>query len=749
MANIVYKFVASDADSVKKAFDDIGNAAKRSARQTEQSAKRGSRSQRKAVGDQERAARRLADTEARQQHKVHRIARRNQLRRARANRRAREREARETKRALNKKAQMERRAQDRMARDRRRQQIAQMRAEDRLRNQRRSRRMAIGRGVVGMGARVVGGAALATGAVAGQAVREAMSLQSQVAKLAVQMRGAGQQLRDPTRLRQQMQDAAAATPGMKAADIAGGVSQFVTATGEGKLGVQMAETFATVAQAADADIRDIASAAAQLFDKFDVKSVDQMSEALAKWVFQGKKGAFELNDMASQANRLAAAAKRWGGMNNARGAAVMGGLAQMARGSTGSPEMAATAIENMFTQLTTKSKQIKKEYGVNVYDSQGRAKDITKLLPSLISAVERKSGKAGLPAAMAKLFGARGIKAVSPLQTAFMEAGGGAKGAAAMEAVLKDAIEATGDYSEVQRDAATMQTMAGAKLTASWEKIKSTLGDRLVPVVEDVVTGLSKVMDDEGLWTDVSLAIEVLGENAKFAAEVLGMFKRKGPRDPYKEIQKANKEEERARRSGERWVKRARAGDQSPAVLAGLERRSAAINAAVAKRRSAEKLIQTQQKQDASELTLDSKEALIEKLFKSNVASGDFATESAARSHAQLVADKATESPLAMRTDMRGIDLPLIGNVPLTAAGNLSEDQKRSVSNYMDNMAFSQASAQFDGGGEGAAGAKGAAGAGLEESANRGGAQLEASARKAGAMLEAAASRAGGPSIAP
>jgi len=87
--------------------------------------------------------------------------------------------------------------------------------------------------------------------------------------------------------------------------------------------------------------------------------------------------------------------------------------------------------------------------------------------------------------------------------------------------------------------------------------------------------------------------------------------------------------------------------------------------------------------------------------------------------------------------------------VPLTAAGNLSEDQKRSVSNYMDNMAFSQASAQFDGGGEGAAGAKGAAGAGLEESANRGGAQLEASARKAGAMLEAAASRAGGPSIAP
>lgn len=369
-------------------------------------------------------------------------------------------------------------------------------------------------GTAGM---VAGGAAAAG---LGLIARDRNALQEQANRIAISGRGAGQQAIDPSVLRREFEKSAIAVPGTKASDVARGVGAFVSKTGDLNTARKFSKTFAVTSAASGADLEDVANASAALREKFGITEEKDLQSALAALTFQGKAGSFEIKDAAGLYDKLTAAGQRFGMDKGVEGVRTLGGLTQLARSSTGSSEQAAFAVEAMLRQLVSKSGDIKDEFGVDVFTdkSQTKARDIQSLVVDVIS-----GAKGNLPA-LQKVFGEEGIRGVSPMISEFnraaqaagknaTEAQRMAAGQAAVRAMFDRTINAAGDWSEVQKDAAQASQDASAKLTAAWEMTAARLGEALVPAVEGMAVLL------EGIEGPVSYLGDMLLGASESASE--------------------------------------------------------------------------------------------------------------------------------------------------------------------------------------------------------------------------------------
>lgn len=375
----------------------------------------------------------------------------------------------------------------------------------------------------GFGGQVKGaviGGVLAAGAlgvgIAGAAGRDALRLREVSNRLSISARGAGEEAVDPKALQAEFQRTAINTPGQTAAGVAEAVQAFVTKTGRLDVARSQQGVFATVASATGGNIEDIGNAAADLFQKFDITKMEDMADAMAALTFQGKNGAFELKDAASQFGKLSAAASAFGLEKGSKGVKTLGGLTQIARSSTGSPEQAATAVEALFRQFITKSADIKKLTGTDVFTdkSHTKARDIQTLL------METIAGAKGDQTKLQSIFGDEGARGIKPLIATFNDAQSAAKaggvkdeagqvaaGLAALKKALSDAIDAPGDYAELQRDAAQAQQDSSAKMTAAWEKVTASVGDVLIPVFTSLA---DKIADSPEALAAFTGTIEIL-----------------------------------------------------------------------------------------------------------------------------------------------------------------------------------------------------------------------------------------------
>jgi len=378
------------------------------------------------------------------------------------------------------------------------------------------------------------------------AARSVADLQEAANRTSISARGAGEDFTDPAALISDVQKAALGAPGQKAADIMSAIQGFVSLTGELKTGRASAGTFATVASATGADVGDVSQAAASIFNQFGLKSKEEMQDVMASLTFQGKKGAFEVKDMAAQFQRLAAAGASFG-LTGVQGVKTIGGLAQIARTGTGSAAQTTTAIENIFSNMIGKSALLKQQ-GVNVYDKKGRTRDVGDILIESIV----KSGKNNFEKksqVLQQVFGDQGIRGVRPLlakyQTAYQEAQkSGATEAEAAAAGLKklrqtldDAINAPGAWAEVQRDAAQAGTDANAQTTKAFEAVQASLTRTVTPAVAAfavALEGVVKYLTDKGLLkgpeddVDVKRNRQTVEQMQAASAEILA----KGPMTP-------------------------------------------------------------------------------------------------------------------------------------------------------------------------------------------------------------------------
>jgi TP901 family phage tail tape measure protein len=544
MPSISYEFVASGHDAVRRAYLSIAEA-------EEKAAAVGARAARSSVAQPSRAkeqvdawkraldngARRAAQNQVRDYERTEaaklRVAERARQQEARAAEKARQQEIR----AADKHAQAVERAKLqsglRASREAARQQERLDREQARLarRHAQDNQGGSQGSGVLGLaGVTALAGGIATYGiravdkvwGIAKSAADESIRLQETASRISINARGAGEEFVDPKMLRKEFEDAAAATPGQKAQDIAEAVQEFVSLTGELGTARRSEKTFATVASATGATVGDVSQAAASIYNQFGIKGEREMQDVLASLSFQGKRGAFEMRDIASQFQRLAAAGASFG-LSGTKGVKTIGGLAQIARTGTGSAEQTTTALENIFSNLIAKSAILKRE-GVNVYDKKGRTRDVAEVLIESIAKAGKNNFEKKGPV-LQQVFGDQGIRGVRPLlakyQTEYQkaqkngatEAQAMAAGLAMLRRTIDDSINAPGAWAEVQKDAARAQQDSSAQLTAAWEKMKAAAGDSLAPALID----LAKVGAD--LAPEMVPAIKGIGKLATVAAE--------------------------------------------------------------------------------------------------------------------------------------------------------------------------------------------------------------------------------------
>ena len=112
--------------------------------------------------------------------------------------------------------------------------------------------------------------------------------------------------------------------------------------------------------------------------------------------------------------KLASAANAFDIGKGPEAVAKLGGLVQIARTGTRSPQQAGTAVENIFTGLTGHQKQLKAA-GVDLYDKKGGKRDVDEVLTGGTIAKVGGSDMGAKSAGLLKIFGKQGSRAVNPL----------------------------------------------------------------------------------------------------------------------------------------------------------------------------------------------------------------------------------------------------------------------------------------------------------------------------------------------
>lgn len=429
----------------------------------------------KAAGRADNAVNRSAAAAERAEDRRERAAEKSQQAAARASQRRRAMEDRELD-ATARRYEKELREYERMERKKRavaeRESMARARLRDKGLRQ-------MGGGVAGIAgaaggvARMGAMAAFGGGLMLAQAgARDQMALQGMASRLAINSKLAGG-TGNSGDIRRNLRAAAVAVPGVRSQDLAKAALEYQGRTGE-VMNQKQLETIGTIGMSTGSDLGDLGSVSGALRNHMGITSPEDLQKALGMLGEQGARGEFELKDMAGLYNRIGAAA---GGVQLPKGLDTvqqLGGMMQMIRQNTGSPEQAVTGVEAFFRQFVANSKKLEGKYKVDVFEDEGK----TKLRDPMSIMKDFLASSGGSTVALKEIFGEEGKRGAMGFAKPFLEAMSGtegteeekvAAGLKALDEALAKASTTTLNYADHQQLAAEAGATTASKLTASWE----------------------------------------------------------------------------------------------------------------------------------------------------------------------------------------------------------------------------------------------------------------------------------------
>lgn len=258
-----------------------------------------------------------------------------------------------------------------------------------------------------------------------------------------------------------------------------GIAKIMAKTGDLDLAVNTIRAIGTASSASGAAVEDLAAIVADLSTKFQIADKD-IAAALDVLYVQGKQGAFELKDMATQAERLTAASAMMN-LKGIEGMRIMGGLVQVIRSATGSAEDATTAYENLTRELVEKAEKIRALTGVLVFDDAGNPRRLDRVVKEIVENTDGDVRK------LQEIFDIRSMRAINAFTIAWKNAGNS-------WTALDNFIKAGGDLSETLKDAASR----GEEFSSRMTNIRTTLIDvadafaPLLDVAASVLTFMAK-----------------------------------------------------------------------------------------------------------------------------------------------------------------------------------------------------------------------------------------------------------------
>jgi hypothetical protein len=176
-----------------------------------------------------------------------------------------------------------------------------------------------------------------------------------------------------------------------------GLQKFVAKTGDLETGRAVIMDMARYSRATGAELDDMADAAGDVASALgDTPNKAEKVKAVMKAIAaQGKEGAVEIKDLATQMAKVGAAAGQFTG-SSADNIAKMGAITQAARakGGAASPTQAAQSTLGFMSTFSKAARQNKfKEYGVNIRAEDGKIADPKQIiLDSITAAASKKHG---------------------------------------------------------------------------------------------------------------------------------------------------------------------------------------------------------------------------------------------------------------------------------------------------------------------------------------------------------------------
>ncbi|WP_394849703.1 phage tail tape measure protein [Pendulispora brunnea] len=260
--------------------------------------------------------------------------------------------------------------------------------------------------------------------------------------------GAAGTRQDPRDIEAEVRSVAAATASdtTKAVE---GLEKFVAKTGDLETGRKIFREMAVLAKAMGADLSDMEDAAGDVANQLG--NIPNKA-AMISWVMkgvaaQGKIGAVEMRDLASQMAKVASSAGQIEG-DPARNIKTLSALAQIARAEGGAANawQATTSVQAFVNTLKTpaRAKAFQAATGKSIYNEQGLIRDPEEIIIEAL----RASGKN--PLAFKQIFAnVQGAKPAEALATIYRRAGGGDEGERQVREAFRRFAQAALDDREI------------------------------------------------------------------------------------------------------------------------------------------------------------------------------------------------------------------------------------------------------------------------------------------------------------
>ena len=293
--------------------------------------------------------------------------------------------------------------------------------------------------------------------------------------------------------------------GLSKAAILDAGSAYVALTGDMDTAQSQIGNWAKVAQATNSSIQDISSTAAALKQNMKIDPGDTL-DAFGILAVQGKKGAIELKDLASQMANIAPQWAMFKGGSGLQGLKEMGAALQIAkRGFGGDASETVTGVQGMLTSFVKNSKRFH-QAGVEIFEKDPKTgvehmRNVFDIMDSIAKSKLIKD-----PAKMEKAFGrVEAYRAYLQLSQNREE----------MQGLVDDAGNAT----TIQKDLDTYLGSTAGKTKTAFEAAKNSIAEAFTPeriknftdaavtlvgVLETAVSAASKILD----------AAKSAGENA-------------------------------------------------------------------------------------------------------------------------------------------------------------------------------------------------------------------------------------------
>lgn len=275
------------------------------------------------------------------------------------------------------------------------------------------------------------------------------------------------------------------------------VEKIIEKTGDLDLAEANLENVGLAMRAASAEGVSIGAMIADLDKKFAIKGPEEMRQTLDALVNQGKQGAFTLQNLASQGERVTAAYGQFG-RTGTSAAREMGAALQLIRQGTGSAEQAATALEALVRTLNDAEKsKLLEGAGIQLLDPDdpSRMRSVLAIMEDIIKATGGDVRK------ISKIFDAEAMRAFSAAIVEFKQTGG-------LQSV-QEFLDVDDSGASILADAKRNAEGANAAIQKLVNAAKSYSESNLAGHVQDLANAIDK-LDPETL----NSTIDAIGKGA-------------------------------------------------------------------------------------------------------------------------------------------------------------------------------------------------------------------------------------------